>query len=78
MRIHLNVPYNEKELAKSKGCRWDGEKKQWFIDNPENIFDFVQWAPERLKKQNTSGPLEHPPFQVVQPRTPRKKNRGRK
>lgn len=35
-RIYLNVPYSDKDYAKSKGCRWDVNKKSWFLldDNP--------------------------------------------
>ena len=75
MRIILIVPFSEHELAKSRGAKWDSAQKTWYVDSPSNIFDFVQWAPERLKKQTTSEPLKHPPFQVVQPRTPKKKNK---
>lgn len=78
MILYLVVPYSEKDEAKKLGCRWDKKKKQWYVIDPENIFDFVKWAPERLKKQTTSGPLQHPPFVVTQPRTPRKKHWGRK
>jgi hypothetical protein len=78
MRINLIVPYSEHELAKKRGAKWDMARKTWYVENPENIFDFVQWAPERLKATTTNGPLKHPPFKVVQPRTPRKKNWGTK
>lgn len=78
MIVKLIVPYNEHELAKKRGARWHSDDKYWYVKDPENIFDFVQWAPERLKRATTSGPLQHPPFVVVQPRTPRKKNWGRK
>ena len=78
MRIDLVVPFSEHNIAKNRGAKWDAHNKVWYIVNPDNIFDFVKWAPERLKKATTSGPLKHPPFVVVQPRTPRKKNWGRK
>lgn len=77
MRINLIVPYSEHELAKKRGARWNSDDKVWYVDNPENIFDFVKWAPERLKRATTSGPLKHPPFVVVQPRTPRLKKKKR-
>lgn len=36
-RIYLNVKYSEKEEAKSKGARWDADKKSWYIyENNEN------------------------------------------
>lgn len=77
MRIDLIVPYEEKELAKRKGAKWDDHKKVWYIIDPTNIFDFVQWAPERLKKATTAGPLKHPEHIVTQPRTPRFKKKKR-
>lgn len=30
-RVYLNVKYEDKEDAKSKGARWDPQKKQWYI-----------------------------------------------
>ncbi len=77
MRIDLTVPFSEHEIAKKRGAKWDLANKTWYVTNPENIFDFVQWAPERLKKATTSGPLKHPPFVVVQPRTPLLKKKKR-
>lgn len=77
MRINLVVPFSDKEKAKARGALWDTQTKTWYVINPENIFDFVQWAPERLKRATTSGPLKHPPFVVVQPRTPRLKKKKR-
>ena len=29
-RIWLNVPYADKDQAKSLGCRWDPERKRWY------------------------------------------------
>jgi hypothetical protein len=77
MRINLIVPVSENALAKKRGAKWDANDKIWYVENPENIFDFVQWAPEKLKKATTRGPLKHPPFVVVQPRTPRLKKKKR-
>ena len=77
MRIDLTVPFSEHEIAKKHGAKWDLSNKTWYVVNPENIFDFVRWAPERLKRATTSGPLQHPPFVVVQPRTPRLKKHKR-
>lgn len=50
MRIYLNVPYEQKDLAKRRGCRWDGIRKQWFIDDPLHMELFVQWVPDILKR----------------------------
>ena len=29
-RIDLNVSYDQKDVAKSLGCRWDGDKRTWY------------------------------------------------
>ena len=73
MRINLVVPYSEHELAKKRGARWDPARKTWYV---EDLSIFFQWAPEKFAK-TTSGPLQHPPFKVVQPRTPTNKERKR-
>jgi Domain of unknown function (DUF5710) len=80
MRINLIVPYSEHEIAKRRGARWDPARKVWYIENPDehNLRMFLQWAPEKLKTRTSSEPLKRPAFKVVQPRTPRKKNWGRK
>jgi hypothetical protein len=77
MRINLIVPYSEHELAKKRGAKWDMARKTWYVENAEDLSIFFQWAPEKFAKI-TTGPLKHPPFKVVQPRTPRKKNWGTK
>jgi hypothetical protein len=80
MKRYLNVPYRDIDAARSKGALYDLARKQWYVmdtvEKPINIFDFIQWAPE--KKATKSEPLKHLPFVVVQPRTPRKKNWGTK
>lgn len=47
--IPLNVPYKEKDEAKSHGARWNPAAKHWYI--PEGVEDepFAKWrdgAPE--------------------------------
>ena len=78
MRINLIVPFEEKDVAKKKGAKWDHANKVWYVIDPTNIFDFVKWAPERLKKATTSGPLKHPEHVVTQPRTPLLKKKKRR
>ena len=43
-RIDLNVPYEEKDIAKTLGARWDPERKQWYL--PPTVLDisvFSRW-----------------------------------
>ncbi len=51
--IPLNVPYKEKDEAKSHGARWNPAAKHWYI--PEGVDDepFAKWrdgAPEPVKQ----------------------------
>lgn len=75
MRINLIVPYNEHELAKKRGARWDPARKQWYVEDCEDLRMFIQWAPEKQRQKTTSQPLKHPPFVVTQPRTPTNRER---
>ncbi|MEO7977662.1 DUF5710 domain-containing protein [Flavobacterium sp.] len=43
MSLKINVPYNDKNVAKSKGAFWDLEQKTWFIPDHKDINDFQQW-----------------------------------
>jgi len=53
MRIYLNVPYSDKELAKRRGCRWDDMAKSWYIDDPLHIELFMKWEPKYNNKPIT-------------------------
>lgn len=48
MKVYLQVPYCEKELAKRRGCRWDAIRKQWYIIDPMHIELYKQWIPNTL------------------------------
>lgn len=43
MDIFLNVPYAEKDLAKSKGAKWNPTKKKWYIDDYKKLPQMKQW-----------------------------------
>lgn len=78
MRINLKVPYNEKELAKRRGARWDFYNETWYIINQEDLTLFKQWIPEQYLRPTKDKVLAHPMFKVTQPRTPRKNNKRNK
>ncbi|MEI3614229.1 DUF5710 domain-containing protein [Pseudogracilibacillus sp. SO30301A] len=43
-RHYLNVPFNEKELVKSYGARWNPVRKQWYtVDYLLDCPDFARW-----------------------------------
>lgn len=41
-RLFLDVPYNEKDEAKSLGAKWDSKVKKWYIDSFRK--DYVKYA----------------------------------
>jgi hypothetical protein len=44
IKIYLNVPYEEKEIAKSNGAIWDNQIKKWFITAGKGDLNlFKQW-----------------------------------
>lgn len=43
MKVMLDVPFSEKDLAKSKGAKWDAAIKSWYIDDMQKIQDFAPW-----------------------------------
>jgi hypothetical protein len=78
MRINLNVPFAEKEIAKRRGALWDEVRKTWYIVNPPRLDVFVDWMPKHLLKPTQSKPLDHGLFKVTQSRTPKKKSKKTK
>lgn len=40
-RIYLNVAYENKDLAKHLGCRWDKSKKKWYTFSNNNKNDTI-------------------------------------
>lgn len=57
MRVNLNVPYREKDEARRRGARWDAARKVWYIENVENVRQFMRWMPDHLRKP--SKPVKH-------------------
>lgn len=43
-RIYLEVPFAEKDLAKSLGCQFDAEAKCWWIRGGGHIGQLLQWG----------------------------------
>ncbi len=49
--IYLNVPFSQKNEAKSKGARWHGEKKRWYLPDGIDPMPFYQWLPSSEQKK---------------------------
>lgn len=41
-RYYLNVPYEDKEDAKSKGAKWDIEKRKWYIYKNNKYINYLK------------------------------------
>ena len=50
----LEVPFEEKDDAKSFGCRWDKDSKKWFVPKGMDLNIFKKWHP---KPSSSSGHL---------------------
>lgn len=61
MPLKINVPYSEKDIAKSKGALWNAEQKSWFVPDHKNINDFLQW----IDTKNISTIIKSPFFIAV-------------
>jgi exodeoxyribonuclease VII large subunit len=44
-RQYLNVPFAQKDAAKSLGARFDGTVKRWYVDEGRDLAVFAQWLP---------------------------------
>lgn len=42
-KIYLNCPFEQKELCKQKGGRWDQTNKKWYITEDKNKNEFTEW-----------------------------------
>ncbi|MFA6397133.1 MAG: DUF5710 domain-containing protein [Sulfurimonas sp.] len=51
--IYLNVPFNEKELAKSLGAKWNQKTQKWVIPFNETteLDKIFRWFPPKIEKQ---------------------------
>jgi len=47
--LFLNVPFSQKDQAKSVGAKWDAGKKKWYVPQGLDIDLFKAWWPDSLK-----------------------------
>jgi hypothetical protein len=43
VQAYLDVPYEEKNEAKSLGAWWDPQEKKWFVPKGKSLEDFSKW-----------------------------------
>ena len=48
MRIDLKVPFEDKDMARRMGARWDAGRKTWYLENVKDMRPFIRWMDERL------------------------------
>lgn len=51
--VYLDVPYQEKDIAKKRGAKWDGEEKKWYVPQGIDINNFVEWIDEEPSAMNS-------------------------
>ena len=87
MKVYLEIPFNELEIARQRGAEYDLDKKMWFVqDHPTMSFIaseteqhpfillFGDWFANKMKKVKHER-VKYRNHVVVQPRTPRKKTK---
>lgn len=50
-RIYINVPYKEKNEAKSLGAKWDRKEKSWYFIGNDRTSDFAKWDKQTPQEQ---------------------------
>lgn len=56
-RIYLDVPFKEKDEAKSLGARWDRNEKSWYVT--KDAWKFKKWTPEAKDEKDEKGDEEY-------------------
>lgn len=47
---YITVPFDDKDLAKQLGARWDGEKKSWYYYDKSQLSKIKSWYPPKVEK----------------------------
>lgn len=48
MKTKLIVPQNEEVIAKSLGAEFDKEKREWYVEDVEDLQPFLRWMSQHL------------------------------
>jgi hypothetical protein len=51
--LYLNVPYEQKDEAKSMYARWDNKRKKWFATNSKYYYRLAEWIEGDSVVQNS-------------------------
>lgn len=61
--LYINVPYEEKDEAKTLGARWDPAHKTWYVEKSSDYKKFSKWI-VRSNENETSIVCDH--FYIVE------------
>ena len=45
-RVYLNCPFDEKDLCKGAGGRWDPDMRMWYVPKGDDPNMFKRWLPK--------------------------------
>ena len=45
-RVYLDCPYEEKDLCKGAGGRWDPDARKWYVPQGDDPNRFKRWLPK--------------------------------
>ena len=48
-RVYLNCPFDEKDLCKGAGGRWDPDMRMWYVPGGDDPNMFKRWLPKDYK-----------------------------
>ena len=49
-RVYLNIPFKNKDDAKKRGAKWDGDKKSWYVSRDARK-DFPQYQQKQVHQK---------------------------
>ncbi len=55
MRLNLQCPFQDKDLAKQLGARWDPKLRVWYVENAPDLAPFARWLPPGAVGVGASG-----------------------
>jgi len=47
-KSYLSVAFEDKDLAKDLGAKWDGINKKWYVDRYAKLNKVFQWQPPKI------------------------------
>ena len=48
-KFYINCPYEEKDLAKTLGAKWDSKVKSWYVPEGLDQNRFKRWMVQKTK-----------------------------